>query len=209
MNGFENFQQNQQGPMQQPSMGPQNWNVPTMNPAMMGWMANWMNALYGQNGNMNNGWSNNQNQGNFQNGNNQSNSMNDNSNQQSARPSVSCGIISSPDEIKPADIPMDGNIGMFAMKDLSKIYLKQWNSEGKINTREFVELVPEPVQAAQPTPNISLQDVLDNVNARFERIEGLLSILSQQVNPNVPKKQNTNNSQKPNQRMEGTTNGQQ
>lgn len=109
-----------------------------------------------------------------------------------SRPVVSCGIISSQDEIKPADIPMDGGFGMFMEKDFSAIYIKQWQSDGKIYTKRFVEDEEEPEEVVvSPAPS---EEMMSKIDGRFEKLEGYLNSLAQRmdnyisenVSPQVP-----------------------
>ena len=93
------------------------------------------------------------------------------------RQSIPCGIITDPNEIKPAEVPMNGGIGMFVKEDLSSVYIKQWGSDGTIHTIKYTPELSEEVQTQQGD-HLSLQDLMDNVNSRFERIEGLISDLS-------------------------------
>lgn len=101
----------------------------------------------------------------------------------STRPTVACGIISDPNEIKPADIPMDGGFGMFMNKDLSAIYIKQWQSDGKIYTKTFVETIEEtpeePVNTSVPS-----EEFMDQIDERFQKIENTLMNLCQMMNGN-------------------------
>lgn len=46
-------------------------------------------------------------------------------------------FVSSASEITPNEIPMDGSYSIFPTNDLSKIYVKSWNTDGTITTLEF------------------------------------------------------------------------
>lgn len=90
---------------------------------------------------------------------------------------VPCGIISSESDITPADVPMNGGFGMFMQKDLSAIYIKQWQSDGKIYTKKYIEDFSE-----------SPAESVDPVNARFERIEDTLTkVVDMLTGMNIPK----------------------
>lgn len=84
---------------------------------------------------------------------------------------VPCGIISSESDITPGDVPMNGGFGMFMQKDLSAIYIKQWQSDGKIYTKKYIESVEEaPVMTVTP---------VDQTSSRLDRLEdGLLKLYS-------------------------------
>lgn len=165
---FEMFQalmQQQQNANQQPNMmSPPNWNMPT-NPYWMffnGPPNGWNNQASGQ-----------------MNVNSQSNNASNTQPQNSQdRPVIPCGVISDPSEIKPGEIPMNGGFGMFIKNDMSKIYIKQWGSDGKIDTRVFLESLEE----SPENPG-----VLDILNARFDRLEELVSNNSNRKQNNYPK----------------------
>ena len=46
-------------------------------------------------------------------------------------------FVGSASEITPSEIPMDGSYSIFPTNDLSKIYVKSWNTDGTITTLEF------------------------------------------------------------------------
>lgn len=193
------FQSNQQGgtnPNFGPGNPPPNWNNP------------WFWMMYGGNNNQNNQnqgnnpWFNNQNNGQqmSMNQNNQQNNSN-NQNSQISRPSVPCGIVMNEDEIKPGEVPMNGGVGMFAKSDLSRIFVKQWGSDGNIHTRRYVEEVVDNENIPANQNQLSLQDIWNNVNERFERIEAMISGLANLAQVNAAKK--PNNNQKNNQKTGG------
>lgn len=86
------------------------------------------------------------------------------------RQSIQCAVIDSPNDITVKEIPMDGRAGMFIMKDLSAILIKKWDSDGKIYTKEYREVVQEP-----PAVDNGMKDI----NSRFEAIEQAIAKLAQ------------------------------
>lgn len=181
-----NEQPNQQSVNQQNGPMPPNWNMPVMAPPW--WMNPWL-YFAGNNGPRSGGQQNmnpwmvpqqNNNQGNTQsvenqNGGNVQNSQ-DNSNATNDRISVPCGIIEDESDIKPADVPMNGGFGMFMKKDLSTVYIKQWQSDGKIYTKRYVEAIEE--APVVENNDLTVQEVLDKTNGRFEKIEDTLNKLT-------------------------------
>lgn len=168
-----NEQMNQQNNVQMPP----NWNVPVSAPPW--WMMNLWQYYGMMNGQKIQNQSNVQmpsdiqsiNQGGLNNVT-QQNSTNEHPN----REMITCGIISDESEIKPADIPMTGGFGMFMQKDLSAIYIKQWQSDGKIYTKKYVESIEEiPVDK---NDGVTAKAIFEQTNARFEKIEDALSKLS-------------------------------
>lgn len=185
MNGYNNgFQGGQPNPQNNPNdMMPSNWNMPSMPPP---WMWNpW--AFFSGGGNQQSGFSNSMNQSDNNQRtvqNEQNNAMTNQPNNQNAqnqvrqRQSVPCGIVGNENEIKPGEVPMDGGFGMFIKSDASEIYIKQWGSDGKINTKTFVESMVDDPQGGQSN-GLTFQTMWDNVDARLGRIEELIANLSQ------------------------------
>ena len=54
-------------------------------------------------------------------------------------------FVENPQSITPQDVPMDGSIGVYPIKDCSAIYLKAWQQDGTIKTVKYIpeESVPE------------------------------------------------------------------
>lgn len=106
----------------------QNWNMPTNPMASMWW--NFMNSMNNQN-----------NQRSAQNQqSNQSNTQQTNTTQQQqpdGRVSF-VRIIKSPDEIRPDEVPMSGDIRLFLQEDLSTIYGKRWTNNGTVENLRFI-----------------------------------------------------------------------
>lgn len=181
-----NEQSNQQPTNQPNGMTAPNWNIPVM--SMPWWMNPWM--FFGGNNVQRSGGQQNTNpwmipaqsnpQGNVQsvenqNGGNVQNTP-DNSDTANTKVTVPCGIIVEESDIKPADVPMNGGFGMFMKKDLSAIYIKQWQSDGKIYTKMYKEVIEEvPITESN---ELTTQEILEKTNARFERVEDTLSMLS-------------------------------
>lgn len=86
-------------------------------------------------------------------------------------------LVNNLDEITPQEVPMDGSVSLFPQNDYSAIYAKTWTKDGTIATVKFV---PEQPQAApQKSP---IEERLDKIDQRFDRLEKMLS------NRNKPKK---------------------
>lgn len=61
--------------------------------------------------------------------------------------------VDSEDDIVPRDVPMDGSISFFPSKDLSKIYIRQWNKVGDLEHLTYV--LQQPDLPAPPSPSVS------------------------------------------------------
>lgn len=69
-------------------------------------------------------------------------------------------VVASDAEIKPQDVPMNGNAAYFPAQDGSVIYAKAWNPNGSITTVRYVPQMDE----KQEVPAVTLQDVMDQLN---------------------------------------------
>lgn len=89
-------------------------------------------------------------------------------------------FISSPNDILPNEVPMDGSVGIFPSTDGSCILAKHWNSDGTITTIRFI---PEVVVSNEQKP-----DLMSEITDRLDRIEKMLSSRQKQSN-SQPKKE--------------------
>lgn len=93
---------------------------------------------------------------------------------QAQQPSVILGrFVSSPGDIRPNDVPMDGSIGVFPANDMSCIVTKAWNSDGRIVTARYVrqEDVPEPQQKqAKDEFSTTVLDRLDKIEKSLNKL---------------------------------------
>lgn len=107
--------------------------------------------------------------------------------------------ISSEEDIVAGDVPMDGSISFFPYKDLSKIVIRQWNSDGDLEALTYVldqPQIPQPQQAQvsqQPPQNASqgnetdaivsvLSQISQGLNASFNQFGSTLQSIQQQIN---------------------------
>lgn len=75
-------------------------------------------------------------------------------------------LVASPDEIKPNDIPMNGQAAYFPSSDGKVIYAKAWNTDGSIATVRYV------AESAEETP---AQPTLFDIANQLQNIEDLLN----------------------------------
>lgn len=83
-----------------------------------------------------------------------------------APPSLTGHLVASPDEIKPNDIPMNGQAAYFPSSDGKVIYAKAWNTDGSIATVRYV------AESAEETP---AQPTLFDIANQLQNIEDLLN----------------------------------
>lgn len=88
------------------------------------------------------------------------------SSQQSPTNGLIGRMVDQTDEIMPSEIRMDGSLGFFPMRDLSAIYVKQWDQNANLQT---IRYVPEQIVEQQDTNYNNNQfamlgDILDQLN---------------------------------------------
>lgn len=64
------------------------------------------------------------------------------------RPTIAGKMVQTPNDIMPADIPMNGTPCFFPMHDGSAVFMKVWNPDGTIGTVKFL---PEQIAQKEPT----------------------------------------------------------
>lgn len=80
--------------------------------------------------------------------------------------------IRSVTEIVPDDVPMNGLPAYFPLADESKIYVKRWDTNGRIVEDVYIrQETPAPVTAAQEQPDTK-PDVLSSIDKRLSAMEG-------------------------------------
>lgn len=75
-------------------------------------------------------------------------------------------LVNSASEITPSEVPMDGGYAIFPLSDMSKIYVKSWNTDGTISTLEF-----SPVGKSEKPDKTQYDEILD----RLSKIEQQLT----------------------------------
>lgn len=90
--------------------------------------------------------------------------------QQMQTPGMFGRTIMKPEDITPADVPTTGIPAYFPVQDGSAIYVKQWNSNGKIDTTRYIpEAVEEKPKEETTAP------ILTEILERISKIEKTLS----------------------------------
>lgn len=74
-------------------------------------------------------------------------------------------VVNSSNEIPVDAIPMDGTIAVFPKQDLSEIYIKQWRSDGTIQTKVF--------KLVSNDSNSQSMDIESRINALYEKVDRL------------------------------------
>lgn len=82
--------------------------------------------------------------------------------------------IQAEEDILPKDVPMDGSAGWFPAQNLQFVVMRRWNKQGTFDTVLYVPYQPEAPQK-QPESSTSLDDFMAAINARFDKIEKVLT----------------------------------
>ena len=94
---------------------------------------------------------------------------------QQAAQRINGRVVQSADMITANDVPMDGSVAFFPTQDLSEIYAKSWDANGKIVTRLFKPVSDSyPSNQTQGTEKlkIGLSDEVTHVfMKRFDELE--------------------------------------
>lgn len=87
-------------------------------------------------------------------------------------------LVNNLDEITPQEVPMDGSVSLFPQNDYSAIYAKTWTKDGTIATVKFI-----PEQPQMEPQKYPLEERLDRIDQRFDRLEKMLSNRSKPKKP--------------------------
>lgn len=91
--------------------------------------------------------------------------------QSQSQPYLQGKVISSPKDIKPNDVPMDGSIGLFPLQDYSAIVARAWNDQGTFDT---VVYVPDKPKIDDVKPEDPLETMKKEVFQKFDQLEQLI-----------------------------------
>ena len=84
-------------------------------------------------------------------------------------------VVQSADMITANDVPMDGSVAFFPTQDLSEIYAKSWDANGKIVTRLFKPVSDSyPSNTTQDTEKFKIwlsDEVTQVFMKRFDELE--------------------------------------
>lgn len=95
---------------------------------------------------------------------------------QQPRSNPYCRIINTPEEIRADEVPMDGNVGLFISRDMSKIFVKSWNGmTGAIDTLVFNPVLDEVKENVEESNKNNLEDLQKDIDLfkkeMFERFD--------------------------------------
>ena len=94
---------------------------------------------------------------------------------QQAAQRINGRVVQSADMITANDVPMDGSVAFFPTQDLSEIYAKSWDANGKIVTRLFKPVSDSyPYNQTQDTEKLKIElsdEVTQVFMKRFDELE--------------------------------------
>lgn len=100
-----------------------------------------------------------------------------------------CRVIGSLNDIRPSEVPMDGTAAFFVLSDGSKIYAKQWNTFGNIETAEYNLAIPEQSSQGTEAQTIDISDLT-------RKVDEVLSILTSSKEASSSRKKKSESAQK-------------
>lgn len=98
-------------------------------------------------------------------------------------------IVTGPEEINPAETPMDGLPSVFPTNDGSYIFMKWWNAQGNLETRRYIldhpqhQIQPQQTQTpvVQQAGPASTPTGYDELQARMGNLEQMIANLANAV----------------------------
>lgn len=105
-------------------------------------------------------------------------------------------VVQSADMITANDVPMDGSVAFFPTQDLSEIYAKSWDANGKIVTRLFKPVSDScPSNPTQDTEKLKIEDfntILDCISGKVDNVLIEIRKIIEQPKQNSRTKKETN-----------------
>ena len=115
---------------------------------------------------------------------------------QQAAQRINGRVVQSADMITANDVPMDGSVAFFPTQDLSEIYAKSWDANGKIVTRLFKPVSDSyPSNQTQDTEKLKIEDfntILDCISGKVDNVLIEIRKIIEQPKQNSRTKKETN-----------------
>ena len=115
---------------------------------------------------------------------------------QQAAQRINGRVVQSADMITANDVPMDGSVAFFPTQDLSEIYAKSWDANGKIVTRLFKPVSDSyPSNPTQDTEKLKIEDfntILDCISGKVDNVLIEIRKIIEQPKQNSRTKKETN-----------------
>ena len=115
---------------------------------------------------------------------------------QQAAQRINGRVVQSADMITANDVPMDGSVAFFPTQDMSEIYAKSWDANGKIVTRLFKPVSDSyPSNQTQDTEKLKIEDfntILDCISGKVDNVLIEIRKIIEQPKQNSRTKKETN-----------------
>ena len=113
---------------------------------------------------------------------------------QQAAQRINGRVVQSADMITANDVPMDGSVAFFPTQDLSEIYAKSWDANGKIVTRLFKPVLADNTNKLSSETEKLKFDLSENVTEVFEKHFDTLFSKIEELEKKIDEKSLTKNS---------------
>ena len=113
---------------------------------------------------------------------------------QQAAQRINGRVVQSADMITANDVPMDGSVAFFPTQDLSEIYAKSWDANGKIVTRLFKPVLAYNTNKLSSETEKLKFDLSENVTEVFEKHFDTLFSKIEELENKIDEKSLTKNS---------------
>ena len=113
---------------------------------------------------------------------------------QQAAQRINGRVVQSADMITANDVPMDGSVAFFPTQDLSEIYAKSWDANGKIVTRLFKPVSADNTNKLSSETEKLKFDLSENVTEVFEKHFDTLFSKIEELEKKIDEKSLTKNS---------------
>ena len=113
---------------------------------------------------------------------------------QQAAQRINGRVVQSADMITANDVPMDGSVAFFPTQDLSEIYAKSWDANGKIVTRLFKPVLADNTNKLSSETEKLKFDLSENVAEVFEKHFATLFSKIEELEKKIDEKSLTKNS---------------
>ena len=113
---------------------------------------------------------------------------------QQAAQRINGRVVQSADMITANDVPMDGSVAFFPTQDLSEIYAKSWDANGKIVTMLFKPVLADNTNKLSSETEKLKFDLSENVTEVFEKHFDTLFSKIEELEKKIDEKSLTKNS---------------
>lgn len=97
-------------------------------------------------------------------------------------------LIDTIESVTASDVPMDGSFAVFPKKDISEVYIKYWQGDGKIATVTFKPVLDvQPDKTTQDDNSLRFGDLDDAINRLTLKVDSLYTKIDEVLKPKSTK----------------------